>query len=187
MAAESRPNPAKPDGYSYNKAPRYRGLALEGGPLAQLWIRGNYQRGVSVMDRLIARALLSREVAALMHKWLTVLKPGQSVFKSYRLPDTGTGVGLTGAMRGPLGHWLKVDGGRIKHYQIVTPTAWNFSPHDDDGRPGPTEEALLGTPVADPEFPVEIGRIIRSFDPCMACAAHVVVLDRPVPNRFIVL
>lgn len=182
----TRPNPDKPGGYSWAKAPRYRGRALEGGPLAQLWIRGDYRRGVSVLDRLIARVLLSREVAGLMRKWLIALKPGQPVFSHFQVPKSGVGVGLTGAMRGPLGHWLEVEGGRIKHYQIITPTAWNFSPHDDQGGPGPVEEALIGTPVADPNEPVEIGRVLHSFDPCMSCVAHVIVVDRPVPERVIV-
>ncbi|MBE0466342.1 MAG: nickel-dependent hydrogenase large subunit [Candidatus Desulforudis sp.] len=183
---DTRPNPDKPGGYSWAKAPRYRGRALEGGPLAQLWTCGDYRRGVSVLDRLIARVLLSREVAGLMRKWLTALKPGRPVFSHFQVPKSGVGVGLTGAMRGPLGHWLEVEGGRIKHYQIITPTAWNFSPHDDQGGPGPVEEALIGTPVADPNEPVEIGRVLHSFDPCMSCVAHVIVVDRPVPDRVIV-
>jgi hydrogenase large subunit len=184
--SKTRPNPDKPGGYSWVKAPRYQDRALEGGPLAQLWIRGDYRRGVSVLDRLIARALICREVAGLMIKWLTELRPGQPVFNRYRVPDTGVGVGLTGALRGPLGHWLEVKGGRIKHYQIVTPTAWNFSPHDDRGQPGPVEEALLNTPVADVKNPVELGRVVRSFDPCLACATHVIVLDQPVPDQVLV-
>jgi|Deesub1362A_J573_1020465.scaffolds.fasta_scaffold00029_154 hydrogenase large subunit len=183
---KTRPNPDKPGGYSWAKAPRYRGRALEGGPLAQLWIRGDYRRGVSVMDRLIARAIISREVAGLMRKWLTALKPDQPVFSHFRVPDSGVGVGLTGAMRGALGHWLEVAGGRIKNYQIITPTAWNFSPHDDQRGLGPVEEALLDTPVADAKKPVEIKRVLHSFDPCMSCVAHVIVLDQPGPNRVIV-
>jgi len=183
---ETRPNPDKPGGYSWSKTPRYRGRALEGGPLAQLWVRGDYRRGVSVMDRKIARVLISREVAGLMQKWLTALRPGEPVFNRYQVPESGSGVGLTGAMRGGLGHWLEVKGGRIKHYQIITPTAWNFSPRDDQGDLGPVEEALVGTPVADAEKPVEIARVLHSFDPCMSCVAHVISLDEPVPNRILV-
>jgi hydrogenase large subunit len=80
-------------------------------------------------------------------------------------------------MRGALGHWLKIKDGKIAHYQIITPTSWKFSPRDNQGQRGPVEQALLGTAVADPENLIEIGRIIRSFDPCFTCAVH--MIDAP--------
>jgi hydrogenase large subunit len=82
-------------------------------------------------------------------------------------------------MRGPLGHWLRIEKGRIASYEIVTPTAWNFSPRDDDGRPGPVEEALLGTPVENEKEPVEISRVVRSFDICSTCSTHVLIPGAP--------
>lgn len=90
------------------------------------------------------------------------------------MPDTGVGVGLTDAMRGPLGHWLKIEGGEIEHYQIVTPTAWNFSPRDNNGQRGPAEEALIGLGVNDPDGSIEAARVLHSFDPCFSCAIHLI-------------
>jgi len=171
------PAPGKEEGYSWVKAPRYNGLPFETGPLARLWLRGDYRRGYAAMDRLLARVLEARLVASLMKKWLAALDPGQPVFQSYELPDSGEGVGLTGAMRGALGHWFRMKGRRLTAYQVVTPSAWNLSPRDDGGQPGPVEKALLGTPIADPKNPIEIGRVIRSYDPCLACAAHIVFLQ----------
>jgi Ni,Fe-hydrogenase I large subunit len=71
-----------------------------------------------------------------------------------------------------LGHWLSIDNYRIQRYQCVVPTTWNCSPRDDAGKPGPVEKALEGLVVHEPTQPIEVGRIIRSFDPCIACAVH---------------
>ncbi|MBP1931097.1 Ni,Fe-hydrogenase I large subunit [Ammoniphilus resinae] len=75
--------------------------------------------------------------------------------------------------RGALGHWLKIENKLISFYQIITPSAWDFSTRDVRGIPGTAEQALLGTTIQNSENPVEIGRILRSFDPCMSCATHV--------------
>jgi hydrogenase large subunit len=100
-------------------------------------------------------------------------------------------MGLTEAPRGALGHWMNIDGSVITRYQVVTSTAWNASPKDDTGLPGPIEMALMGTPVADVNQPVEVLRVVHSFDPCLACGVHLVrpgergegarVLIRPAP------
>ena len=84
----------------------------------------------------------------------------------------GEGCGLLQAARGALGHWVKIAGGVIEHYQIITPTAWNGSPRDSNDRRGPWEEALIGTRVRDVENPVELGHVVRSFDPCLVCTVH---------------
>lgn len=167
------PQPGKPEAYSWIKAPRYAGKAFEGGPLARLWIAGRYQRGVSTLDRILARVKEAALLCDLMEEWLGKIKLGGPLSTPYEVPREGEGLGLTDAMRGPLLHYLRVEGKRLSHYEIITPSAWNFSPRDDAEKPGPVEEALLGTPVANPEEPVEIGRIIRSFDPCFACATHI--------------
>jgi [NiFe] hydrogenase large subunit/hydrogenase large subunit len=73
-----------------------------------------------------------------------------------------------------LGHWVRIENGRIANYQAVVPTTWNGSPRDASGQRGVWEHALIGTPVADPEQPLEILRTVHSFDPCMACAVHIV-------------
>jgi hydrogenase large subunit len=84
---------------------------------------------------------------------------------------------LTEAPRGALGHWVSIAAGKVRNYQIVTPTCWNCSPRDTDGRRGPLEEALVGTPVVNADEPVEVLRVIHSFDPCVDCATHVTRAD----------
>ena len=83
-------------------------------------------------------------------------------------------MGLVEGARGALGHWIKIANKKIENYQAVVPTTWNCGPRDDKGVRGPCEEALVGTPVADTDNPLEIVRIIRSFDPCIACAVHLI-------------
>ncbi|WP_347490664.1 nickel-dependent hydrogenase large subunit [Desulfoscipio sp. XC116] len=171
---QTAPNREKKGAYSWVKAPRYNGRAVEGGPLARLWISGDYRHGVSTMDRIMARVLETQKVGQLMAGWLEELRPGEPVYKPFKVPHEAIGVGLTGAMRGPLGHWLRIEKGRIADYRIITPTAWNMSPRDAEGQPGPMEQSLLNTPVADENEPIEISRVVRSFDPCSACATHVI-------------
>ncbi len=183
----SHPDPDKEGAYSWVKAPRYGGRALEGGPLARLWIRGDYRRGVSTMDRVMARAQEAEMVGKLMDDWVDELEPGQPVYHDFAIPEEAEGVGLTGAMRGPLGHWLKIRRGRINHYQVITPTAWNLSTRDSQGRMGPVEEALIGTPVADYEEPIEIGRVIRAFDICSSCSTHVIIPGFPAREMVVTI
>ena len=78
------------------------------------------------------------------------------------------------APRGALGHWIVIQGGKIDNYQMVVPTTWNGSPRDHLGQPGAYEASLVGTKLEKPEWPLEILRTIHSFDPCMACAVHMV-------------
>lgn len=73
-----------------------------------------------------------------------------------------------------MGHWIEIDGGKIKNYQYVVPSTWNFGPSDGKNQKGPVENSLIGTPVADPKQPLEILRTDHSFDPCIACAVHVI-------------
>jgi hydrogenase large subunit len=95
------------------------------------------------------------------------------VFVDNGMPASGSGIGLTEAPRGALGHWLGVANGLISRYQIVTPTCWNASPRDARAVPGALEQALVGTPVSDTDQPIEVLRVIHSFDPCLSCAVHV--------------
>ena len=89
------------------------------------------------------------------------------------LPTEGQGCGLTEAARGALGHWIALQGGRIRHWQIIAPTSWNFSPRDAGGRPGALEQALEDAPVHPGETtPVAVQHVVRSFDPCMVCTVH---------------
>jgi len=175
---ETDAEPDKAGAYSWVKAPRYNGRPFETGPLANLWMKGEYTNGISTMDRLVARAIEARFVAVLMKQWLKEIEIGKPVYQPFELPDRESeGVGFTGAMRGALAHWVRFRGSKILHYQIITPSAWYCSPRDDNGMRGPIEEALVGTPVADVSNPVEVGRVARSFDPCLACAVHLVRIE----------
>jgi len=151
---------------------------------------------VSVMGRHAARAIECKLVAAACARWIAALRPSKPdetdekgvpvkpldmtdpkranrpTCTPFELPPAGAGVGLTEAPRGALGHWLTLANKKIASYQLVVPTTWNCSPRDDKGRPGPVEQALVGTPIADPANPLEAARVVRSFDPCTACAVH---------------
>ena len=170
----------KTDAYSWLKAPRYLKLAYEAGPLARMWVNGDYRSGISVMDRHLARAYETLKVAQAALSWVNDLSINGAVSTNASVPNTATAIGLTEAPRGALGHWLQITGGKISRYQIVTPTCWNASPRDDSGRRGPIEKALIGTPVQDLDQPIEVVRVIHSFDPCLSCAVHVM---RPEEGR----
>jgi len=170
--SETNPDLHKAGAYSWVKAPRYQGLPFECGPLARAWVHGGYRRGVSVMDRLLARALEVVQLCDLAEGWLGQLVPGAPSHYPYAPTEQGEGVGLTESMRGSLGHWVRIKDYKVVHYEIITPTAISFSPRDGKGRRGPAEEALIGTPVADSDSPIEVGRVVRSFDPCFNCAIH---------------
>ncbi len=92
-------------------------------------------------------------------------------------PGTTKGFGFTEAPRGALGHWIRIENTKIANYQIVVPSTWNASPKDGQGQPGAYESALVGTPIAVADQPVEILRTVHSFDPCLACATHVMTVD----------
>jgi len=98
---------------------------------------------------------------------------GQWPHSSFMVPG-GVVFGLIEAPRGALGHWVKIKNGHIEKYQIITPSSWNASPRDANNLRGPWEEALIGTHVADIQNPIEVDTIIRSFDPCLVCAVHVI-------------
>ena len=173
----------KEGAYSWLKAPRYESEPYETGPLARMVIGGLYRKGISVHDRYRARAAEALTIVKALPGWLDEIKVGEPVFSSFVTPSEADAAGLTEAPRGALGHWLKIRNGKIAHYQVVTPTCWNASPRDDQKKLGSIEKALIGTPVADSKQPVEVLRVIHSFDPCLACAVHVC---RPSnPKRFV--
>ena len=166
------PDMAKDEAYSWVKAPRYQGRPFEVGPLARLWLKGEYRSGISCMDRTIARTLEARKVAEILGTLLDQITPGVSVQQAWQLPERAMGAGLVDTTRGALGHWLKIDDRALSFYQIITPSAWDFSTRDVRGIRGTAEQALVGTTLQNPDQPVELGRILRSFDPCMSCATH---------------
>lgn len=171
--AVTEPDMDKEKAYSWVKAPRYNGLPFEVGPLARLILSGAYNNGISAMDRTIARALEAKKITEIMKILLQQIIPGIDVQKKYELPELASGRGLVDTTRGALGHWLKIRDKKISFYQIITPSTWDFSTRDDNGYRGTAEEALVGTHIQNPDKPAEIGRILRSFDPCMSCATHV--------------
>jgi hydrogenase large subunit len=172
--------------YSWTKAPRYNGLPAETGPLAEALISSNplfmdlvCRGGSNTLVRELARLVRATTLLPAMEQWLTE-SLGDGRF--YQHPGEiihGEGFGLTHGGRGALGHWVHLWQGKIDHYQIVTPTTWNTSPRDSQGVRGPLEEALIGTPIKDPDNPVEIGHVVRSFDPCLACTVHTITKGKP--------
>ncbi|MGZ5014693.1 MAG: nickel-dependent hydrogenase large subunit [Methylobacter sp.] len=171
------------DRYTWCKAPRYRDKVVQTGPLADALIDGEplicslYQaEGGNAWLRQFARL---RRTARLLYQMRATLHelaarpndPHMIPPDTQEIPD-GEGFGLVTAARGALGHWLQVTDGVISRYQVVTPTAWNASPKDSEGRHGHWESSLIGLTVDDPDDPVEIGHIIRSHDPCLVCTVH---------------
>ncbi|EGD60622.1 nickel-dependent hydrogenase, large subunit [Novosphingobium nitrogenifigens DSM 19370] len=174
------PDMGNPDAYSWCKAPRLDGRVAEVGALSRQLVAGHpllrdmvAREGASVEARVVARVIEIALVTMAMEQWIAAIDP-QAPFQdtSPRL-ETGDSMGLTEAARGSLGHWLRLDGGRITHYQIIAPTTWNFSPRDAAGTPGPLEQALVGAPIRPGETePVAVQHVVRSFDPCMVCTVH---------------
>jgi len=189
--------------YSWLKAPRYRDVAMEVGPLARMLIAyasGHQQvRGavdgalgklrvgpealLSTLGRTAARGVealvLAEHAIELLDQLEGNIAGGDLRIHDGRLwepatwPKQAQGAGLEEAPRGALSHWVVIKDRKIARYQAVVPSTWNASPRDAHGRRGAYETALLGTPIADPKRPLEILRTVHSFDPCMACAAHV--------------
>lgn len=162
----------KKDAYSFIKAPRYNGLPMEVGPLARMLISGEYTGGHSCMDRIYARMLETEKILNIMNNMTDRIELIPNAQKAYTVPDSSQGIGMVDTTRGALGHWVGIKDKLIERYDIITPSNWNISPRDAQGNPGTIEKALIGTVLQDVQNPVEIGRIIRSFDPCVSCATH---------------
>ncbi|HUW50993.1 MAG TPA: nickel-dependent hydrogenase large subunit [Sulfuricella sp.] len=186
---ETVPHATGADGkkYSWSKAPRYAGLPAETGPLAERIVGGDplfgdllRRDGANLVIRQLARLTRPATLLAAMESWLGEMaaRPDQPYYEPVPPIKDGRGFGLVEAARGALGHWVEIRDGKIARYQIVTPTAWNGSPRDHAGVRGPWEEALIGTPIADIDNPVEAGHVVRSFDPCLVCTVHVVGADK---------
>ncbi|MBL3586834.1 nickel-dependent hydrogenase large subunit [Rhodovulum sulfidophilum] len=165
------------EAYSWCKAPRLDGLGYETGALARQVMAGHplavVLTGGGVMARVAGRLLDLARTQIFMEDLLRGLDPATEFMHPAPKIREGEGVGLVEAARGALGHWLRVENGRIASYQIVAPTTWNFSPRDASGTPGPLEAALEGVPVGEGETtPLAVQHVVRSFDPCMVCTVH---------------
>lgn len=164
----------KEDAYSWVNAPRYNSYPMEVGPLARMIISGNYRNSISVMDRLIARVLETEKICKSLEGILQVIKLQRVNQNVIEMPKYASGMSLESASRGVLGHFIEIENKVIKNYTIITPSAWNLSPKDNNNLRGPVEEALVGSKIDDIRYaPTIIGRIVRSFDPCLNCAAHI--------------
>jgi hydrogenase large subunit len=193
--------------YSWLKAPRYQGTAVEVGPLARMVV--GYARDdprirplvqgalarldatpaalMSTLGRVLARGLETQLMAEYSIELLAMLRDNvasgdlaiadTAKWDPSSWPAQARGVGFHEAPRGSLSHWVVIENRHIRNYQAVVPSTWNASPRDEKGNPGAYEAALVGTPVADPQRPLEILRTLHSFDPCMACAAHLYDAD----------
>ena len=193
--------------YSWLKAPRWRGHAMEVGPLARYLVA--YARGredikaqvdgllgelglpltalFSTLGRTAARGLecswAAHKMRYVFDNLMANIKAGDQktanmdMWEPSTWPAVSKGIGMAEAPRGALGHWIQIKDTKIDNYQAVVPTTWNASPRDPAGNIGAYEAALLGTPLANAEQPLEILRTIHSFDPCLACASHVMAPD----------
>jgi hydrogenase large subunit len=189
--------------YSWIKSPRWRGHPMEVGPLARFVIgyaqgQAEFKDPVdktladldlplpalfSTLGRTAARGLETQWAAhtllAFHDKLIASIRHGDLATANTRnwspatWPETAEGAGFSEAPRGALGHWIRIEHGKIENYQAIVPTTWNAGPRDARGNIGAYEASLLDTPMADPEQPLEILRTLHSFDPCLACATHV--------------
>jgi Ni,Fe-hydrogenase I large subunit len=202
--------------YTWLKAPRYDDKAVEVGPLArmlvayvsghervQYWVNAvltklNVPATVlfSTLGRIAARCVETVVLAEKLEEWTMLLAQNMATgdlrtheqvhWDPSTWPAEAKGWGWSEAPRGALGHWIHIKDGKIENFQAIVPSTWNGSPRDAAGVAGAYEAALVGTPVLDPEKPVEILRTIHSFDPCMACAVHVLDADGKEITRVVV-
>jgi hydrogenase large subunit len=191
----------KKDAYSFVKAPRYNGKPVEVGPLARMIIAKNpavldlVGKGAKpgAVARHAARAVETKLVVDACYNWIDQLltemtKPGFKIHDTdhWDPPETGMGAGFSEPPRGALGHWIKIKDKKIENYQAVVPSTWNASPRCENGIRGQYEESLIGAPVPDTKNPVNVVRIIRSFDPCLACAVHIIDPQTNEIRKFVI-
>lgn len=193
--------------YSWLKSPRYQDKAMEVGPLSRMLVayasgHKDVQAAVngvlaklnappaalfSTLGRIAARAIETQIMAHKLPAWVadlqhhmgsgdTRIHAGEK-WDPDTWPKTAQGFGFHEAPRGALGHWVEIEDKKIKNYQCVVPSTWNAGPRDAHGQRGAYESALLNTPITDPERPLEILRTVHSFDPCLACAVHVIDVE----------
>ena len=146
----------------------------------------------STLGRTAARGIETTVVANAMSEWVDNLEDNISsgnteIAVDWEMPDEAEGVGFVGAPRGALSHWIKIKGGKIENFQLVVPSTWNLGPRCNQNKMSAVEEALVGTPIADPKRPVEILRTVHSYDPCIACGVHVIDAKTNEVHKFKVM
>jgi len=176
----------KPGAYSFIKSSKIDNMHFEVGPLARQWLSGEYRNGISAMDRVVARIYEAKKITEILNTLLDNMELNVSFQREFEIPVSAAGVGMIDTTRGALGHWIKIENQIIDFYQIITPSVWNLSSRSNDGMPGTAEQALIGTEIQNENNPVELMRIIRSFDPCVSCATHVYYPDRE-PKYFVIV
>ncbi len=180
----------KDGAYSFVKTPQYQNMPMEVGPLARMMVQqpkalmdliAKYDIKVGAVARHAARAVETLMVLDAIYEWLdelvALIEKGDTNIHDtahWDPPAAGEGAGLMEAPRGALGHWIQIADRKIANYQMVVPSTWNFAPRDEKGIRGPVEQSLIGVPVPDPKNPINVVRVIRSFDPCLACAIHLI-------------
>ncbi len=177
-------NRQKLGAYSFIKAPRYDGKAMEVGPLARMKSCGLYNVPSSTLGRVTARTFEIIKVVEIMKKLMEKVETDMEFFENLKNVGLGEGFAFRDTMRGTLSHYLNIKDGKIENYNIITPSAWNLGPAVPGESKGIAEKALIGTEIKDENNPIEIGRIIRSFDPCISCATHVYI-DKKQRDSFI--
>ena len=176
----------KKNAYSFTKAPRYKEKVAQTGPLGEELALGN--RLFLDLHKKFKDSVFVRTLARLLRpirwiKWLeeeidkVIYNSSLPTYIKAKRKENARGIGLTHAARGALGHWVEIEKGKIKRYQIISPTTWNGSPMDEFNQKGPWEKALIGTYIKDIDNPVELGHIVRSFDPCLVCTVHFIDKD----------
>jgi hydrogenase large subunit len=181
----------KGEKYSFAKSPRFKGYAVEVGPLARLLNQGDplirdmeKKLGPSVFLRQFARIHEIMTAYVKIHDWIKSVNPrGPFYLETPRLVKDGFAFGWTEAHRGALAHWAEFKDNRIVNYQVIAPTTWNISPKDGFGVPGAAEQAVMDVPVEDPKNPIGIHHALRSFDLCLVCTVHATQAGKEI-HRF---
>jgi len=190
--AKTRPNVEKEGAYSFTKAPRYKEQPAQTGALGEELSLENalfqdlYKTyGDSVFVREFARMVRPIRYIHFMEEEIERIIADKSlpIYEKPKYKKNAKGIGLTHAARGALGHWIKIKDHKIENYQIISPTTWNGSVKDKEGNFGPWEKALIGLKIKDVDNPMELGHVIRSFDPCLVCTVHFIGEDKKVTFR----
>jgi hydrogenase large subunit len=188
--------------YTWSKAPRYDGRAVQVGPMPRVlsaYVQGDAEtrddvdpilrrlgavpeQMNSTAGRILARAIEAVEMSRQLQRWFDDLSTGiqagdTATFNPDKWdkdtwPTAAKGVGFAEVARGTLSHWVRVTDGAISNYQAVVPSTWNGCGRAN-GERGPYEESLVPHPLVRPEQPLEPLRTIHSFDPCQSCGIHV--------------